>query len=129
MLELTCLQIAVYIIHYHIMRHQTTTNEKDLRMKASTLKTNVNHLNELLAELKRRDCYAIEPDSTWESVYEIKPIVLNDRFIYFGTIEIYSNPMNKVEKLRFNLNNPEHEEDIRYFLRWTRRAINKGLRS
>ena len=80
-----------------------------------TVERKVEDLNMMIKALNAQHLFAIEPDSTWESLYEFKPITFNERFIYFEYREIFKT---KPIKERFNLNNEDHVEDLRYKFSW-----------
>ena len=97
-------------------------------MRRSTIEKRVLNLNNLIAKLIEDDTLAIEPDSTWESCYAFKPVVLTDRFIYFEYKDVYLDFGNPISKERYCLNNFNHEDEIKYKLNWFLRAIKKGIK-
>lgn len=89
----------------------------------------VKKLNGYIAQAKKDDVSAVEPDSTWESVYDFEPIEIKGKFIYFQWKEPYArSAKDKNKKERYNLNDEMHDEDIKYMLNWVLRAIKKGYK-
>lgn len=68
------------------------------------------------------DGIGIEPDGTWESVYEFKPITVKGRFVYVEYSEPYEK--NKKTKDRYAIS----DYDIVEVLRWVIRAVKKGIK-
>ncbi len=90
------------------------------------IENRVKKLNAYIDRANKDDVLAIEPDSTWEEPYEFKPIQIKGNFIYFEWTEPYKK--NKKNKERFNLNNEDHEDDIKYQLNWVLKALKKGYK-
>lgn len=91
-----------------------------------TLKKQIDLLNAQIDDMKDKEIYAIEPDSTWESCYEFKSISFNEKFIWIRYHELYSKkPINTV---RITLSDYMAEEDTREAFSWVRRAIKKGIK-
>lgn len=89
----------------------------------ANLKKLVYDANVLIDKCTKEDWYAIEPDGTWESMYEFKPITVKGKFI---TVE-YSEPLdgNKKYKDKYSID----DYDIVEVLRWAIRALKKGYRN
>jgi hypothetical protein len=107
------------------------TVEKYLYEAKSTkaIENRVKKVNGYIAQAKKDDISAVEPDSTWESVYDFEPIEIKGNFIYFKWAEPYArSSKDKNQKERYNLNNEDHLEDVKYMFNWVTRAIKKGYR-
>lgn len=82
----------------------------------------IDKLNRLLELSKNLDLQPVECDSTWESVYEFKPIRYDDRFIWIETKEVYM-PYTE-DKDRYLIH--RDIEEIQYALNWFYRCIKKA---
>jgi hypothetical protein len=97
------------------------------KMTEKTVKRWVDKVNKEIAKANRDGVYAVEPDSTWESVYEFKPIRLQGKYVIFEYDDVYAVG-NKRQKDRFNWTNEMNEDDLKWQFRWVQRAIKKGYR-
>lgn len=68
----------------------------------------------------------IEPNGTWEEMYEFFPITLVGRFLYINYKEPYNQ--NKDYRERFNVVDPETKQDLSYMLSWIIKSIKKGFK-
>jgi hypothetical protein len=98
----------------------TEAETKEVKIPAN-IKKLINDANMLINQSE--DGYAIEPDGTWESVYEFKPVTVKGRFVYIEYSEPYSG--NKKTKDRYNIS----DYDIIEVLRWVIRAVKKGIKN
>jgi len=85
----------------------------------------------LINKAKETDVRAIEPDSTWENVYEFEPVVLTPTQLIVKYKEwdgVKTKP--QVEKISFAKDKNESPEfaDTKYMLRWITKAIKKGFK-
>ena len=98
----------------------TEAETKEVKIPAN-IKKLINDANMLISQSE--DGYAIEPDGTWESVYEFKPVTIKGRFVYIE----YSEPLrgtNKKTKDKYSISG----YDIVEVLRWVIRAVKKGIK-
>lgn len=85
----------------------------------------VDKVNKYISKARRDDIYAVEPDSTWESVYEFEPVRIVRKSVVFKWSEVYGN---KRETEKINYEDEMREDDLKWQFRWVIRAIKKGYR-
>lgn len=85
----------------------------------------VKKLNNYITRANKDDVFAVEPDSTWETAYEFKPITIKGNFLHIEWTEPYGK---KKDKERFNLNNDDGLSDGKWQLNWVLRALKKGYK-
>lgn len=90
----------------------------------------VDEVNKYIAQHKKDDIVAVEPDSTWESVYEFEPVKLTKTQLVVTYKEPLGNPPNKktVDKISFAQDAQMEFEDTKHMLSWIKRAIKKGYK-
>jgi hypothetical protein len=84
-------------------------------------------VNKYIAKHKKDDIYALEPDSTWEEMYEFDPVVIKGQFLYIIYNEV--SKRGKKVKDRYNLNNEDSLGDAKWNLNWIVRSIKRGYKS
>ena len=93
-------------------------------MTDKAVKKYIDKVNKEIARSNRDEVQAVEPDSTWESVYEFKPIRLQGKNVIFQYKDVYEN---KVEKDKFNYTIDDNG-DLAWQFKWVLRAIKKGYK-
>jgi len=83
-------------------------------------------LNVLVKEITEKEISAIDPDSTWESMYSFFPIRFNQKFIWVEYHELYTKKVKTT--IRITLSDPCADIDTKEVLSWVSRAIKKGIR-
>lgn len=88
-------------------------------------------VNKYIKKHLKDDIYALEPDSTWESAYEFKPVEVKGKYVYFQWVEPMGGNGSKTKKFkeRYNITNEMHEDDIKHMLSWVVRSIKRGYKS
>lgn len=89
----------------------------------TNIKKLIDQANLLISQSE--DGRGIEPDGTWESIYEFKPITIKGRFVYVE----YSEPLrgtNKKTKDRYNISDYDIVEVLRWVIRAVKKSIKKG---
>lgn len=81
--------------------------------------------NKLIKQTNDSHIFAVETDSTWESLYQFEEIKFNDRFVY---VEYTTYHNKEITKTRYNVNNPDHLIDLNAVLKWVKRCCKKGIR-
>lgn len=81
-------------------------------------------IDALIKQALHDEIWAIEPDSTWETMYEFQSIELMKTKIKIKYFE-YNGVNNKfvIDSTQLSA-----KEDIKYVLSWVKRAINKGYK-
>ena len=93
-------------------------------MTEKAVKKLIDKVNRYIAKSNKDDVLAVEPDSTWESAYEFKPVKMSGKNVVFEYTEPYGNKKNRE---RFNYENDE--DDLKWQFRWVIRAIKKGYKT
>jgi len=83
----------------------------------------VDEANTLIDQSIKDEWYAIEPNGTWESVYEFKPITIGKTDITIKYTEPLDGNKFHSEKLKFD------DYDIIETLRWVIRSLKKGIKN
>lgn len=88
----------------------------------SAIVKRINVINDLIDDSIKNDWFAIEPDSTWEELYQFEKIKYNDKMIWIS----YTEPHNKNKKFtdKYGITNM----DLAPTLTWALKALNKGKR-
>lgn len=102
-----------------MIKFKDILSESDEVKIPNNIKKLIDQANALIDQSGGR---GIEPDGTWESVYEFKPITVKGKFVYIEYSEPYSN--NKKTKDRHNISDYDSVE----VLRWVIRAVKKGIK-
>jgi FKBP-type peptidyl-prolyl cis-trans isomerase 2 len=98
----------------------TEAETKEVKIPAN-IKRLIDKANVLINQSE--DGYAIEPDGTWESVYEFNPITVKGKFVFVDYSEPYAG--NKRTKYKYNIS----EYDLAEVLRWVIKAVKKGIKN
>lgn len=98
---------------------ESTINEAEISNK---LKKLIDELNKLIQQSANEDWNALEPDSTWEEVYEFEPIKFDKRYVHIVYREPFNN--NKMVKEKYTFGDMGLIDN----LRWVKKALNKGYR-
>lgn len=102
-----------------------TLNNTEIRISSAILKA-IEKVNKYISIAKEYDVLGIEPNGTWEEMYEFFPITLVGRFLYINYKEPYNQ--NKDYRERFNVVDPETKQDLSYMLSWIIKSIKKGFK-
>ncbi len=83
--------------------------------------------NEMIEQAKQDGIYAVEPDSTWESLYQFDKVVLMSTRLKIYYME-YSGRgwQNKVDEVNLTQDRNMNFDETRGNLNWIRKAIRKG---
>ena len=83
--------------------------------------------NQIIQQAKVDGVEAIEPDTTWESVYEFDKVVLmNTRLKVYYKEYNGRGWENKVDETNLTQDRLNDFQDTKYILAWIRRSIKKG---
>lgn len=91
----------------------------------------IEKVNKYVEYAAKKEVSGIEPDSTWESVYDFKPVTVSGKFVIIEYTDVHGSGKDKEKKERYS-SNPDNEsviEELTYTLNWVIRSIKKGLRS
>jgi hypothetical protein len=100
-------------------------------MRQSTIERKIEKLNAVIELANYLDIFAIEPDSTWESVYEFDKIFINGKNqVVFTYNDVYKFSESKqVEKFTTSENsNCMWSEDLNWQFNYVKRAFRKAFK-
>lgn len=94
-------------------------------MKATTTTTNkqVTEIQAIINQALADDIMAIEVDSTWETGYQFKSIVLLKTKIKISYTEYNGRWEDRVDSYKLS-----DKEDVKYVFSWIKRCIKKGYK-
>jgi hypothetical protein len=84
----------------------------------------VDEVNEIIEKAKKDEVYAIETDSTWESVYEFEKVEISKNTLKVYYTEDYKR--KKVDKINLTKDSEMNFDETRYMFSWIKKTIKKG---
>lgn len=94
------------------------------------VKSLVDKANKYINQAIKDDVNPVEPDSTWESVYEFEPVKLSGKFVTFKYTDVYGSSSRKVhtERYKYDKQDEFYIDEMKYMFKWIIRAVKKGYK-
>jgi hypothetical protein len=97
-------------------------------LSSNVVKKMVDTANKYIDKSNKDEILAVEPDGTWESVYEFEPIKLAGSYVTVIHKEVYGKKGTKKERFKWDKDDWSHIDELKYTLRWVVRSIKKGYK-
>lgn len=88
----------------------------------------IKEVNKYIKQANKDDIWAIEVDSTWESVYEFDNVWIEKDKLKCKYTEIYNKNKEKVEEINLKQDEMNDFEETKYLLSWIKKCIKKGYK-
>lgn len=92
------------------------------------IKKLVDKTNKYINQAIKDGISPVEPDSTWETVYDIEPIKLSGKFVTFKYTEVYGGTKVHNERFKYDKDDYFYIDELKYMFRWVIKAVKKGYK-